>query len=74
MSDTETDWALAFKQLVALLVTVPPVIVIAMHLHPSGDPTTAFLWGVVLSVSTWLAAVHRGLFGNREKVKRFGNR
>lgn len=74
MNDNETDWVLAIKQFIVLLLTVPPAVALAMYLHPAGDLSAGTLWGVILTFFTWLAAVHAGLFGNSETANRFVDR
>ncbi|WP_135827701.1 hypothetical protein [Halorussus halobius] len=74
MRDNETDWRLAVKQFVSLLLTVPLAVGMAMLFHPAGELATGVFWGVILSFFTWLAAVRRGLFGNTETTKRFVDR
>lgn len=73
MKDNDTDWVLAIKQLIALLLTVPAAVGVAMYLHPAGDLLSGVLWGVLLSFFTWLAAVRSGLFGNSETANYFVN-
>jgi uncharacterized membrane protein len=74
VADTATDWRLACKQLLALVVTLPPVVALVLSPQPGYDLLTGALSGLLLAVLTWIFGVRWGLFGDPERANHFVGR